>query len=338
MNMPKTLLASLIGLALSVPAQAAEVNVYSGRAEAFIKPLLDQFTEQTGIKVNLVSGKDDALIARLQSEGANSPADLLMTADAGRLYRAEAAQLLQPVVSQTLQKNIPAQYRDPDNTWFGLTLRARPIFYAPARVKPEALKDYAGLTDARWKGRLCVRSSDNIYNQSMVSAMIEEKGPEATENWVRGLVANFARPPKGGDRDQIKAVAAGECDLALANTYYYAGMVDDKDAATRDAAAAVAVFWPDQEARGVHVNISGAGVTRAAKNAGEARQLIEFLSSDAAQKWYAEVNHEYPVKTGVEPSATLRALGSFKADDINLDALGKNNAAAVQLMDRAGWK
>jgi iron(III) transport system substrate-binding protein len=335
MRVLATLCAALLG---STAAQSAEVNVYSGRGEAFIKPLLDTFSKETGIKVNLVSGKDDALIERLKAEGAQSPADVLMTADAGRLHRAKAAGLLQAVDSPTLNAAIPAAYRDPGNQWFGLTLRARVIVYAPERVKREELSTYEGLADPSWKGRVCMRSSDSIYNQSLTAALIAHDGEAATLDWAKGVVANLARPPKGGDRDQIKAIAAGECDVSLVNTYYLAGMQNAEEPAEREAAAKVAVFWPNQKDRGAHVNVSGAGITAAAKNVAEARKLLEFLVSDEAQRWYAEVNQEYPVKAGIAISPTLRTMGAFKADALPLARLGELNAQAVRLLDRAGWR
>lgn len=329
---------ALLTAGLSPLAGATEVNLYSARQEALIKPLLEEFTAKTGIKVNLVSAKADALMQRLQSEGRNTPADVLLTVDAGNLGAARDAGLLQPLKSDTVKKAVPAAYRDKDGLWTGLSLRARPIFYARDRVQPEQLSSYAALTGAAWKGRICVRSSDNIYNQSMVAAMIANDGEKKTEAWARGFVANFARPPKGGDRDQIKAVAAGQCDVAIANTYYYAEMLSSGDAAEKAAAGKVAVFWPDQQGRGVHVNISGAGIVKHARNVANARRLIEFLVSPEAQAWYAENNQEYPVRADVAVSPVLKGLGSYKADQISMSRLGANNARAVKLMDRAGWR
>lgn len=331
-------LAALL-LALPLPGLGQEeVNLYSSRQEDLIKPLLERFTAQTGIKVNLVTGKDDALLQRLQSEGVNSPADLLMTADAGRLHRAKAAGSTQGVTSKILDEAIPAAYRDPNGHWFGLTLRARPILYVRGKLDPSSLSTYEALADPALGKRVCIRSSDNIYNQSLVASMIAAKGAEAAETWAKGLVANFARPPKGGDRDQIKAAAAGECDIAVANTYYLAGMLSSKDAADRAAAEAMGVFWPNQEGRGTHVNVSGAAVTASAKRRDAAIRLIEFLVSPESQQWYAEANGEYPVREGVKVSPTLAAWGTFKADALNLEMLGELNAEAVRLMDRAGWK
>lgn len=333
------LLCGLAVLALiSTPSTAAEVNVYSARNEALIKPLLDRFSEATGIQVNLVTGKADALLKRLQSEGRNSPADLLITTDAGRLQRAKAAGVLQPVDSDSLQNAVPEQYRDPDGHWFGLSIRARTIVYAKERLSPAQLSRYEALAEPQWKGRICVRSSDNIYNQSLVASMMVADGTENTQRWVDGLVANLARSPRGGDRDQIKAVAAGLCDVALVNTYYLGGMIQSTDQQQQAAAAKVAVFWPNQQDRGTHVNVSGAGVTSAAPHRDNAQRLLEFLVTDPSQQWYAQINNEYPVKPGVAWSETLQAWGDFKRDPVNLALLGSNNPEAVRIMDRAGWK
>ena len=318
--------------------QAAEVNLYSARKEALIKPILDQFTQQTGIDVNLITGKADALLQRLKSEGRNSPADLLITTDAGRLYRAKEAGVLQPIESNILNTSIPPQYRDQEGYWYGLSLRSRPIFYAKDRVDPKDLSTYEDLASEKWNKKICIRSSDNIYNQSLVSSMIVSNGVQESEKWATAFVKNLARKPQGGDRDQIKAVAAGQCDIAVANTYYYGQMVTSNKANEKEAAAKTAIFWPNQSGRGAHVNISGAAVTSSAKNRDNAIKLLEYLSSDAAQKWYADKNFEYPVKSGVEYSHLLKQWGQFKSDTVNLDLLGTNNASAVRLMDRAGWR
>lgn len=336
-----TLLAGALAALIALPTAALgqdEVNLYSARKEDLIKPLLDRFTDETGVRVNLVTGKEDALLKRLESEGINSPADLLITTDAGRLYRAKQAGVTQPVESTALDTAIPANYRDPQGHWFGLSLRARPILYVKGKVDPAELSTYEDLADAKWKGRICIRSSDNIYNQSLVASLIVADGAEATERWAKGLVANLARPPQGGDRDQIKAAAAGQCDIAIANTYYLAGMLTSKDESQRAAAERMGVFWPDQDGRGVHVNVSGAAVTKSAKHKDSAVKLVEFLASDASQQWYAETNGEYPVRPNVPVSETLSAWGELKADDLNLARLGELNAEAVRLMDRAGWK
>lgn len=336
----RCLLVAALATATALPAVslATEVNLYSARKEALIKPLLDRFSDETGIRVNLVTGKADALLKRLQSEGVNSPADLLITTDAGRLHRAKEAGVTQAVSSEALESGIPAKYRDPDGHWFGLSVRARPILYVKGKVDPADLSSYEDLADPKWKQRICIRSSDNVYNQSLVASLIAANGPEETESWAKGLVTNLARPPKGGDRDQIKAAAAGQCDLAVANTYYLAGMLLSKDAGEHAAAEKMGVFWPNQDGRGAHVNVSGAALTTSAKNKESAVRLLEYLVSDAAQQWYAETNGEYPVRPDIPVSDTLAAWGELKADDLNLDRLGALNGEAVRLMDRAGWK
>lgn len=338
MTSGKKLLLLLAIAAFTGQAIGSEVNVYSARKEALIKPLLDRFSQETGIQVNLVTGKADTLLKRLQSEGRNSPADLLITTDAGRLYRATRAGVLQQVRSKTLDQAIPEQYRDPDGFWYGLSIRVRVIVASNERVKAGELSSYEALADPRWQGRLCVRSSDNIYNQSLVASMIATDGAKQTLAWAKGLVRNMARPPRGGDRDQIKAVAAGQCDIAIVNTYYLGNMLHSKQEKERQAAARVTLFWPNQSGRGAHVNVSGAGITRAAAHRENARRLLEFLASDQAQQWYAASNYEYPVKPGVEWSDTLKRWGRFKSDSINLSKLGRYNPEAVKIMDRAGWK
>jgi len=338
-------LAAALALAFpALPAKAAsdEVNLYSARKEALIKPLLDRFTEQTGIKVNLVTGKADAMLQRLKSEGKNSPADILLTVDAGNLHRAKAAGLTQPFESTVVTEAVPATYRDPDGHWAGLSLRARPIMYVKGQVDPSELSTYEALADPAWKGRICIRSSSNVYNQSLVASLIAADGTEATERWAEAVVANMARPPKGGDRDQIKAAAAGQCDIAIANTYYLAGMLKSDDPGEKQPAEKIAVFWPNQpgagDGRGTHVNVSGAALTAASANRDAAVQLIEFLVGPEAQAWYAEVNGEYPVREGVEISPVLAEWGEFKADGLDLVKLGELNGAALMLMDRAGWQ
>ena len=336
-----TILGSLVvsfALAPMLASADSEVSLYSARKEKLIKPLLDKFTASTGIAVNLLTGKADALLKRLEVEGQNSPADLFITTDAGRLYRAKAAGVLQKVESDVLDKVIPSNLSDKDGMWFGLSQRARPIMYVKNRVKPEELSTYEALADDKWKKRICIRGSGNIYNQSLVASMIAHIGVEKTEAWAKKFVANFARPPRGGDRDQIKAAAAGQCDIAIANTYYLGKMIHGKDEAQKKAADAVAIFWPNQADRGTHVNVSGIAMTKSAKHKDNAKKLMEFLVSKESQEWYASANHEYPVREGVKSTDTLKSWGEFKADSINLSKLGELNADAVQLMDRAGWK
>lgn len=340
MKLSKTVLAlSLVAFSfLEVGNAHADVNVYSSRTEALIKPLLNRFTAETGIEVNLLTGKDDALLTRLQMEGKASPADLFITSDVARLYRAKTAGITEAVESETLNKAIARQWRDADNHWFALTSRARPIIVAKDRVDPSELARYEDLADARWKGRICIRSSSNVYNQSMVSSALIANGEEATLNWLKGLVANFSRPPAGGDTDQLKAVAAGQCDLTLANTYYLARLAASNKAEDREVAAKLSVFWPNQSDRGTHFNISGIALTKSAKNTSEAIQLMEYMVSDDAQRWYAEVNNEYPIVTNVEASDQLKSFGAAKADSVSLYKLGELNDESLRLMDRAGWK
>ncbi len=317
---------------------ADEVNLYSARKEKLIKPLLDTFTKETGIKVNLVTAKAGPLLKRLKTEGLNSPADLLITTDAGRLHKANEAGVLQVTESDVLNKAVPASFRDPKGVWYGLSLRARPIFYVKDKVKPEELSTYEALADDKWKNRICIRSSSNIYNQSLVASMISNNGTEKTQAWANKFVSNLARKPKGGDRDQIKAAAAGECDIAIANTYYYGNMIHGKDKKQNKAAEAVAIFWPNQADRGAHVNISGIAMTKASKNKANAQKLMEFLVNEESQNWYAQVNYEYPVISSGDWSDTLKNWGEFKADSINLATLGELNKDASQLMDKAKWK
>ena len=328
----------LLLIVLSPVLQAQEVNIYSAREENLIKPILDRFSAETGIQVNLITGGADELITRIEREGVNSPADVLLTVDVGRLHRAREQGILRSIDSDLLEQRIPVQYRDSGNQWFAMSLRSRVIVYDLARVNPADLSSYAELANPRWRGKVCVRSSSNIYNQSLVAAMISHQGVEATEAWARGLVANFGRPPQGGDRDQVSAIVAGQCDLALINTYYLAGMLASTTGDDRRTAMQVGLFWPDQMGHGAHINISGAGVTTNAPNAEAAVRLLEFLVSDESQAWYAEANNEFPIRPGIDVSETLRSWGTFKADSIALEELGIHNAEAVRLMDRAGWR
>ncbi|MBV1884018.1 MAG: Fe(3+) ABC transporter substrate-binding protein [Pseudomonadales bacterium] len=318
--------------------EPTEVNVYSARKEALILPVLDRFTEKTGIKVNLLTGKADALISRIASEGKLGSADILITTDIGRLMRAKQQGLTQPVESDFLKQTIPVNLRDTENHWFALTTRARPILYSIANVKPEQLKDIEGLTSPDWLGKICIRSSSNIYNQSLIAAMLVQRGEALTTEFAKGLVANFARPPKGGDRDQIKAVAAGQCDIAIANTYYLAGMLTSQDESQVAAAQKVKVFWPNQSNRGAHINVSGTLITKHSPNPEAAKALLEFMLEKESQAWYAEHNHEYPVRSDVEQSEVLKSMGSFTAENIDLSKVGELNGEALKLMDKAGWK
>jgi iron(III) transport system substrate-binding protein len=323
---------------LAGPAAAAgEVNIYSYRQEVLIRPLLEAFTKSTGIKVNIVYVKD-AGIERLKAEGMASPADAVLTVDVANLVQLEEAGLLQPAASPTIEKNIPAQYRHPEGKWFGLAARARIVVYNPTKVKREDLTTYEALADAKWAKRICVRSSGHTYNLALVSSLIAANGAAKTQEWANGFAKNLARNPTGGDRDQIQAVAAGVCDIGIVNTYYLAGMLSGTDEAAKKAALAVKPFFPNQDGRGTHVNISGVAVTASAKNKDNAVRLIEFLSGDAAQKIYADKVQEYPIKPGIEPSPILLGFGSFKADALPLARLGALRAEALKTVDRAGWR
>jgi iron(III) transport system substrate-binding protein len=319
-------------------ALASEVNVYSARQDALIVPLLEQFEADTGIEVNLITGKAGGLLSRMQSEGAASPADVLITVDAGNLHRAKEAGVVQTIQSDVLESRIPETLRDPEMQWVGLTKRARTIFYAKDRVDPATLSTYENLVDDQWDGRICIRSSSNVYNQSLVASLIEVHGEEATEEWARGMVANMARKPTGGDTDQLRAVAAGQCDLAVSNTYYYGRLLDSDKAEDKQVVDTVKAFWANQDDRGTHINISGAVIAKHAPNYDEAIQLLEFMVSDDAQAYYAEINHEFPVVDSATVSDTIQSLGTYKAHDLNLSILGENNKRAVMLMDRAGWQ
>lgn len=337
-----TICAALAAAAMAAGGAAAEeveeVNVYSARKEALIRPLLDMFTAETGVEVRLVAGGAGQLHERLRAEGRNSPADLFLTVDAGNLHRARLAGLLQPVRSAALEAAVPARWRDPGGYWFGLSLRARILIHAPDRVPAGALSTYEALADPEWEGRILVRSSSNIYNQSLIASMIAALGAQAAEEWARGLVANLARSPKGGDRDQIRAVAAGEGDIAIANTYYYGALAASDDPDDRAVAAAVAPFFPNQEGRGAHVNVSGAGVCAHAPNRGNAVALLEWLAGPRAQEAFAALNHEIPVRGGVALSPIVARWGAFGMDALPLAVLGERNREAIELADRAGWR
>lgn len=326
------------GLLCPFVAIAEQVNLYSARKEALIKPLLDKFTEQSGISVNLVTGKADNLITRLKSEGKYSPADVLLTTDVGRLYRAKQQGLTQEIGVSDISQTVPENFRDQQGHWIGLSLRARPIMVSSERVNPTSITSLEDLTDAKFKGRICIRSSGNIYNQSMVASLLAQIGEQATQIWVNGLVKNFARPPQGGDRDQIKAVAAGQCDIAIANTYYLAGMLTSGDQTQTAQAKKVTVVWPNQSNRGAHVNVSGVAIAKHAPNRAAARKLVDFLLTEDSQSWYANTNHEYPVLPNVAWSELLTSFGKFKAEQVQMSRLGELNGAALRIMDKAGWK
>lgn len=331
------LVAVLLSPLLIAPGQAvraaepAEVHVYSARIERLIKPMFDAFTQKTGIRVKYFTASEAELFERLKAEGANTPADLFLTVDAGNLWIAEQAGLLQGFASPVIEKNIPAHLRDTENAWVGLSVRARPIMYSTERVKASELSTYEALADPKWRGRLCLRTSRKVYTQSLVATMIKTLGEKRTEEVVRGWIANGPRI-FDSDTKQLEAIAAGQCDVTVANTYYLARLK------VKDPGFPVAVFWPNQDGRGVHVNISGAGVTRYARHRENAIRLIEFLSSSEAQNLFADGNFEYPANPAVQPHGLIAAWGAFRADQANVAAAGELQPAAVKLMDRAGYK
>ena len=334
-------LTSAVGLALALAASGAdaqEVNLYSSRHYDTDVALYDTFTEQTGIVVNLIEGDADQLLERIKAEGRNSPADVLITVDAGRLWRADQAGILQSVSSPVLEQAIPAELRHPEGKWFGFSERVRGIVYAKDRVDPSEITSYEDLADPKWQGRVCIRSSTNVYNQSLVASMIEADGIEATEAWAKGLVDNLARPPQGGDTDQIEAIAAGECDVAVVNHYYFVRLLESEAAEERAIGDKVGILFPNQDGRGAHANISGAGVVATAPNKDNAVKFLEYLTTPQAQTYFAQGNYEFPVVEGVKLDPVLEQWGAIKTDAINAAKLGENNPDAVKLMDRAGWK
>ena len=315
-----------------------EVNVYTHRHYEPDQQLFSDFETTTGIKVNVVNASADELINKMEMEGEASPADVLITVDAGRLHRAKEKDLLQSIKSEVLDVNIPATLRDQEGYWFGLTFRARIIAYALDRVDPANVPDYESLTDSKWKGKILVRSSGNIYNQSLMASIIANSDQEQAKAWAAGVVANMAREPKGNDRDQVKAVAAGVGDLAILNTYYIGKLLTSENPEEVAAGEAIGVIFPNQNGRGTHINVSGAGVAKHAPNKDNAVKFIEFLSSDEAQKVFAETNFEYPVNPNTNLAPLLESWGSFKADELDLGLLGVHNRDAVMLFDEVGWK
>ena len=322
-------------LALGSVALGADVNVYSARHYDTDLALYERFTEQTGIAVNLIEGGSDGLIERIRNEGEFSPADLLITVDAGRLWRAQQQGIFQPIDSAVLRERIPAHLRDSDGHWFGLSKRARVIVYSKAKGLPNGIVRYEDLTDERLRGQVCMRSSGNIYNLSLLGALIEHHGEAGAEAWARGVVANFRRPPQGNDTAQLRAVAAGECGVSIANSYYIGRLLGAEAAEDRAVAQALGVLFPNQAGRGVHINISGAGVARHAPNRSNAVVFLEYLTSDFAQRLFAEGNNEYPV-TG-PATGPIAVLGDFEEDGVNAAVLGANQASAVRVFDRVGW-
>ncbi len=330
------ILAAVMGLHSA--AMAEELNLYSSRHYQTDEALYNNFTKATGIKINRIEAKGDALIERIKNEGANSPADVFVTVDAGRLWRADQAGLFQPVNSKVLDQRIPSNLRHPKGHWFGFSTRARVIYYNKSAVKDGEIARYEDLAESAWRGRVCIRSSSNIYNQSLMGSLIEAHGKADAEKWAKGVVGNFARDPKGGDTDQIRSVAAGECDVAVGNSYYLVRLLRSEKEKDKGVPDMVGVVFPNQGDRGTHVNISGAGVLKNAPNREAAIKFLEYLASDEAQSYFADGNNEYPVVDGVAPNSAVQSLGTFKADPINVAVYGENQATAQKIFDRAGWK
>jgi iron(III) transport system substrate-binding protein len=324
----------LLGAAIASPTALAgdDLIVYSARKEHLIKPLFDAYTAKTGTTIRYITDKAGPLLARLKAEGTNTPADILMTVDAGNLWHAAEEGVLARLDSRALTDNVPAHLRDPEGRWFGLSVRARTIIYSTERVKAEELSSYEGLADAKWRGRLCLRTSKKVYNQSLVAMMIARHGEERTEQVVRGWVDNLATRPFSNDTKLMQAIAAGQCDVGIVNSYYF-GRLQKEEPAVK-----LALFWPGAAEGGTHINISGAGVTAHSRNRAEATRLLEWLSSEEAQGIFAGLNMEYPVKPGVKVSPLVAAWGKFEADRQNLATAGELQAAAVMLMDRAGYR
>lgn len=316
-----------------------EVNIYSARHYDTDQALYSDFTEETGIKVNLIEGGSDELIERIKSEGLNSPADILVTVDAGRIWRAEQADILSSVQSETLKERIPSSLRHPDGLWFGISKRIRAIVINPDKVDNADELTYEALAEPEWKGRVCIRSSNNIYNQSLMASIIESKGAEAAEAWATGIVSNMAREPQGGDRDQIRAVEAGICDAAIVNHYYLAMMLTG-DEENQEIGKKVQLVFPNQgdSERGAHVNISVAAVVKHSPNRDNAVKFMEYLTNKKSQEYLTVGNNEYPINENAAWNPILEAFGAYKSDDVNVSALGANNPDAIRIMDRAGWK
>ena len=311
---------------------AEEVVVYSARKEHLIKPLFDRYTEETGVPISYITDKAGPLLQRLRAEGKRTPADMLITVDAGNLWHAAESGVLAEIDSPVLEANVPANLRDSEGRWFGLSERARTIVYSTERVTPGQLSSYEDLADPKWKGRLCLRTSKKVYNQSLVATLIARHGEEKAEQIVRGWVANLAAAPFSNDAKAMQAVEAGQCDVTIVNTYYF-GRLQNEQPDIR-----LALFWANQDSSGVHINVSGAGVTRHAKHPEAAQRLLEWLSSETAQAEFAGSNMEFPINPKVAPDATVAAWGSFKADELNVNEAGRLQAAAIRLMDRAGYR
>ncbi|WP_366554390.1 Fe(3+) ABC transporter substrate-binding protein [Aquibaculum sediminis] len=335
-------LAGLVGglafLAMAPAAQAeGELNIYSARHYDSDAALYRDFTEQTGIEINLIEGSGEELVARILNEGANSPADVFITVDAGRLWRAEQEGIFQAVSSETLEERIPDYLRHPEDLWYGFSTRARTLYYNPEIVE-EPPTSYEDLADPRFEGLVCIRSSSNIYNLSLMASLIDVHGEEGATEWAEAVVNNFARDPQGGDTDQIKGVASGECGVAVANHYYYLRLVRSDDPDDQAVVEKAELVWPNQDGRGVHVNVSGAGVAANAPNPDAALTFLEYLTTDSAQTYFTEGNNEYPVVEGVLDNPVLEEFGVPKAHEINVAVYGENQPLAQMIFDRVGWR
>lgn len=325
---------TLLAAALIVPlaSQAESLTIYSARTEALLKPILEAYKKETGVEIKVFNDKEGVLLERLKAEKENTPADLLITVDAGNLWLAAKEGVLRPVKSEALNAAIPSHLRDPGNQWFGLSVRARTIFFSKARVNPASLSSYEDLASPKWKGKLCLRTAKKVYNQSLVATLISEHGEAKTEQIVKGWVNNLATDPFPDDTKMLEAIAAGQCDVGLANTYYYGRLIDSNPTFP------VGIFWANQKTSGVHVNVSGAGITRYAKNPAGAQKLLEWLASPKAQNLFADNNMEFPANPAVKPDPKVAAWGNFKANLINMSKAGELQAEAVKLMDRAGYR
>jgi iron(III) transport system substrate-binding protein len=337
---PLGLCAVALGIAAFIgPAGAVDsLNIYSARHYDSDELLYDGFQEETGIPVNVIEGEGPELLARMKTEGKNSPADVYLTVDAGNLWLAEKENLLQPVHSKILDERIPASLRNPKNLWFGFSTRARLIFVNAKRVDPKIVTTYESLADPRLKGKICMRSSSAVYNLSLMGALIAHWGPEKAEKWTRAVVANFARPPQGADTTLLQSVAAGECGVTIANHYYFLRLQNSKSKAEQAAAKALTVIFPDQDGNGTHVNISGGGVMASAPHKEIAIKFLEYMASDEAQNIIANANYEFPAVKSIKHSRELQSLGTFKADPLNVATYGQNQAQAQAIFDRAGWR
>jgi iron(III) transport system substrate-binding protein len=328
-----------LGCSFGAYAQTSILNLYSSRHYQTDEALYNNFVKQAGIKLNRIEAGEDPLIERIRNEGSASPADVLVTVDAGRLWRAEQMGLFQPITSKVLETRLPAHMHAASNQWFGFSTRARVIVYNKSAVNAADVQNYEDLANPKLKGKVCTRSGSHVYNLSLMSALIEHWGEPKAEAWARGVVANFARSPKGGDTDQITAVASGECGVALVNTYYYARLFGSEKPEDRKLMQNVALVWPNQKSFGTHLNVSGAGVLKYAPNKDAAVRYLEYLASDAAQSYFAGGNNEWPAVAGVAlNNRTLETMGTFKADTLNVSALGKNQPTAQKVFDRAGYK